>query len=424
MIKSTIAIFFPSLEYIGGIERVIVEHARIFKERGHNCFLLTDVKVVRLADKINIPCFQIPTDKENRSIFLKKFLTDNGVNNLIIHNAFYGNAVQDIQDAQSCKTKVILNIHFSFPSPVLFNESYDTYQRNKEIGSLCDAVATVSSIDAYWWRALGCNAFSVQNPFVRYQNSDEDIKRESHTIIWVGRHAEQKLPFEAIEVMALVAKEISDAKLLMIGGETGNKAFNKRVRQLGIENNVVFQTSVNDIGRFYKQASIHLLTSITESFCLVIAEAKSFKLPTVMYDIPFLDIISDNKGVVRVPRWNREELAKELIHLLENPVERERIGEEAYETLTSFTDGAVLQSWESIFNSLEQKNNVSESADEKNYQIIIRELYDAWNYHCKKNQWKINIFDDYERFTGHSCKGLIDFMAKHVINPIKKIRRR
>jgi hypothetical protein len=98
-------------------------------------------------------------------------------------------------------------------------------------------------------------------------------------------------------------------------------------------------------------------------------------------------------------------------------------GLEAKETLKHFTDETVFQTWNSIFESLEQlqTENIF-SKGEEYYPVIIREIYDAWNYHCRKNIWKIDFFDNYERFTGYSFEKITGFCMNYIIKPIKRIR--
>lgn len=423
--KRNIAIFFRSLEYMGGIERVIVELTSIFQRANYDIVLLTDIEICKLKEKISVPYKTLSTDVTIRETQWEEIIKQNNIKDVIIHDASHPLVVNDINIIHKNNAKVILNIHFSFPSPILFNEAYNSYKRNKEIGQLCDAVATVSKIDSYWWRGLDCNAFHVQNPFVNNAKQN-NIDKEDNTLIWVGRHVEAKQMNEALYTFKIIKDSIPNAKLLVVGGCGETKKLRKLTNNLEIYNNIEFYAERTDITDLYQRASLHILTSITESFCLVIAEAKSYRIPTVMYEIPFLELVQgENNGLIQVSRFNREELANVAINLLSDKKKLKEYSIQAIESIKPFNDNSVLKSWENIFVSLENGIDHKElSEKEKYYHIIIKELYDAWNYHSNKNVWKIDFFDNIERFLGFSAKNIINGFMKYIISPIKSIKNK
>lgn len=418
--NNSIAIFYKSLEFMGGIERVIIELLNIFNRNGINCYIFTETEIKALSNKIDKnKSFLISTIPEKRDKEWQRYIEELNIKFLIIHHAFHPSAKADIATFHRNNAFVILNIHFSFPSPILFNEAFESYRKNKEIGELCDAVATVSEIDSYWWRSLGCNAFHVQNPFVP-QDTNNKIEKEPYTIIWVGRHVEPKQPLEALKAMHHIAKEIPEAKLLMVGGGGQTKQLAKIVKKLDIEENVEFYAERPDIADLYSRASLLLLTSITESFCLVLAEAKVYGIPAVMYEIPFLELVQgENCGCVQVERMNNKALADATIDLLKNREKIERLSDEAVDFIKKFNPDNVLLSWMNIFKAIETQNNSIKIHENKNYDIIIKEIYWAWNYHADKNSWKWDFFDNFERYTKHSLKNF----THNIIKIAKRIKQ-
>lgn len=417
-----VALYYPSLEHSGGIERVVIELCRIFKSKGFLCFLVTDVIPEFYKENIVVENIVLPKDLNLREACWGDIVCNKGVRYVITNGAFGISALKEIELIHSAGAKVINTIHFSFPSPILFNEAWDSYARVKEIGSKCDAVAAVSKADTLWWRALGCNAYHVQNPFRYYKHETNDKKTENHTVIWVGRGAPQKKPLEALLIMAKVVKKVPDVKLYMIGIEGGEKAYSKILSELDIKDNVEIVAPTSEIGRYYQKASVHLLTSITESFCLVIAEAKSYHIPTLMYDIPFLELIEDGKGVIVKQQGDIEAMADSLINLLESPDVTKRLGEEAFTTLERFNDDEVIARWKAIFESLDEgKKYVPDFQNP--YEMMIREIYTAWMNHCNDNVWKINFFDNIEKATGCSFERIVSVFTNLVMKPLKRIKR-
>lgn len=417
----SIALYYPSLEHSGGIERVVVELCRIFEEKKYSCVLYTDIEPHFYRNRINVECILLPSDIVKRQNTWIKTIQEHNVQFVITNGGFGVPDLEDIKFIHDAGAKVINTIHFSFPSPMLFNEAWESYANVLKIGKECDAVATVNKLDAIWWRALGCNAFPVRNPFTYYDHSNTTKDYASHTLIWVGRGAPQKKPVEALEIVAEIAKQVPDVKLLMVGVEKG--AFYKDIKKLDIEKNIEIIPPTNEIGKYYERASIHLLTSVTESFCLVVAEAKSYRIPTVMYDVPFIELVEDCKGVIIHEQSDIKGMAKSIIELFHNPERIKQMGEDAYETLSDFNDDEVVSRWQMIFDNLQRgeccQTDVISASD-----IIVREIYSAWMNHCQQNVWKIEFFDNIERATGHSVKAMIDTLTKAIINPLKNIKRK
>lgn len=420
--KYSLALYYPSLEHSGGIERVVVELCRIFSEKGYRCFLLTDVEPQFYKNRILVECVQLPQAITDRKQSWADCIHKHNIRFVICNGGFGAPDLQDIDFIHEAGAKVINTIHFSFPSPMLFNEAWQSYENAQRIGLKCDAVATVNKLDALWWRAMGCNAYPVRNPFTYYDHSEKTRDYSSHTIVWVGRGAPQKKPVEALQIIAEVAKHVPDIKLLMVGIENGQKGYGKYVKQLGIEKNVEFIAPTNEIGQYYEQASLHMLTSVTESFCLVVAEAKSYHLPTIMYDVPFIELVEDGKGVVIHEQSDIKGMANSIIELFANPTRLQLMGEEAFSNLSDFTDDEVVARWQTIFDSLERGECHKPNLKDPN-EIIIREVYSAWMNHCRQNVWKIDFFGNLERATGRSMKGIIDGFTNKIIEPLKKIKR-
>lgn len=418
-----IALYYPSLEHSGGIERVVVELCRIFSGNGFGCVLITDVMPRFYGNRISVCCEVLPSDKAERRDSWKRVLMQHAVDYVITNGGFGASWADDIDSIHDAGAKVINTIHFSFPSPILFNEAWNSYKGALDIGRACDAVATVSGIDAVWWRALGCNAYHVQNPFTYYDHSDVSVDYGNHTMIWVGRGAPQKKPLEAIKIIRRVAEMIPDAHLIMVGLEDGGMCYRGIVKEWGIEGNVTFVAPTSEIGEYYQRASLHLLTSVTESFCLVIAEAKSYRIATVMYDIPFLELTEDGKGVEVVRQDDSDAAARRIVELMSDPELLRGKGEEAYSTLSRFNDREVIARWCEIFDRLDREERV-EACGDSQLAVIVREVYSAWMNHCEQNVWKIEFFDNIERATGRPAKGVIDGITGKIIEPLKRIKRK
>lgn len=415
-----IAIYYPSLEYFGGIESVIIQQLKIFSNAGFKCYMITDIPISRCKDQIYVDKIVIAQDPKRNENFQRE-LKNNNIDVVLMNGAAFPSTSSDICAIHNAGAKVVLTIHFSFPSPIIFNEAWDCYKINREIGLKCDAVVTVSKADAKWWKALGCNAFYVQNPFnVKTETHKE--KPNNDIIVWVGRAVESKQMYEAFKIISYVKSKIPDIVLRMIGPDI-TPSIKKILKKLNIESNVQFYPNEKNVGQHYAAAKVHLLTSITESFCLVIAEAKSYSIPTVMYSIPFLELARDGKGIIEVEQRDSTSAAAEIIKLLNDDTYRTKLGNNAKETLKDFNDDSVISGWHTVFKNLENNTRNTE-LDHDECDIFIKQIFDAWEYQRCKNQFKIDFFKEFDKITHNKGRNIINVFMHFIVKPIKYIKRK
>ncbi len=422
-----IAIYFPSLERMGGIERAIESQIRIFAKAGHFVLLITETPVSVLKDSLNDYCqMEILSSESDSDLLLQNLIDKHKPDFFIIHGAYYQKAKKIAEILQPLPVKSILNIHFSFPSPIYLTGDEKIFTMHMEVAGMCDAVAAVSELDKVWWQALGYRSFHVLNPFVDSSEIKTITKRpaqKSHTLIWVGRMMEPKQPLEAIYVLKLILQKIPNVKLLMVGGKLDEYGVMKHARKLRIAQHVERIEECKDIDALYQKASVFMLTSVTESFCLVIAEAKKHGLPVAMYSIPYLDPVAGGKGIVEAPLNNRTELANKIIKLLTDQDYYEKKSFEAVNSLAQLSDEHVLQSWEYIFNSL-STNDKSSDIERTTTELtqLVREIVQAWNYRIDRDLWKIQFWDNTEKVFGGKFCTILMRMEEKMFSFLKKIK--
>ena len=415
-----IGMYTNQLYYNGGIERVIKELFRIADERGSQCFCLCESGRPQWDEVGGVEC--LPQDVAERQDFLKKWIERIQPDVFVFHyvkDEVYVHG--DLKTLKDYKIPCVVVRHSSFPSPLLLDGDETADQKIKRMmRNGCDVIATVSAIDAIWWRALGYRAFHVQNPFVmpKGENVQRSVNCLPRKLLWVGRQDVAKRPDMAICVLAEVLKTIPDAHLTMIGGsEKGWKRYQKLSKQLKVEGNITFIAERPDISDLWRTADIHLLTSITESFCLVLAEAKAWKIPTAMFEIPFLELVEKGKGLLVAKQGEVENLAKQIVQLMDDPKRYYEMANEAFESLRPFNDEAVWESWKKVFQSLDTEDGPQEVSNE--LQQIVSQIAFAWDNHCERNLWSIELVRDWNvlfRFSlrpiAHGLKETVCFLRQ------------
>lgn len=411
-----IAIFVQQLEFMGGVERVVLEQLRIFAAHGVELTLFVERPVRLMAHAVCVPVVVLSKDGATRGKLWQESFDRSRPDMLIFHGVSHECAKSDITMAKKNGIPTIGVVHFAFPGNVALDGRGNSWRTFRENGADCTAFATVSRIDALWWRALGMRAFHVQNPFVHPKNADLSRRPgEDGTtnLIWVGRQAEPKQPSAALAAFARVHAAEPKTRLTMIGGSAaGWKPFRKAAARLGCADAVEFISERPDLNAYWEKAHIHLLTSVVESFCLVWAEAKAAAIPTVMYELPYLELAEDPRGYVAVEQRNIEALADAVLALVRDPERRRIMGEEAKESLAAFNDEAVWTSWQRLFEGL--KTDTEGWDVPKDLKTVVEQIYAAYAFRKEKHQWEENMEADFRKLTRWSLRPFARFLERCV----------
>ena len=403
-----IVIFCQQLEYMGGIERVVLEHLRIFTAKGLSVELLVDRPISLMKEYVSCPWTVLPSNSKEREDVLENYLKTKRPDLLIFHGVSHEHSVQDVTIAEKNDIKSVCVIHFPFVSNLALSAGkYNSWHEFYSKGLGCTAFATVSAIDAVFWRGLGKKAFHVQNPFVHPSKNVEMSQRSGEdgtaNLLWVGRLCEQKQPKSALAAFAQAMKKCPKITLTMVGGDVnGIKALQKEARRLGVLEKVEFVSERPDINEYWAKADIHLLTSICESFCLVWAEAKAVGIPTVMFELPYLELAEDKRGYIAVEQRNNEALAEAIVKVVNNGKLRLSMGKDAKESLSQFNDDAVWKSWERVFEGIKDPNAGLEV--DSNLQTIVSQMYMAVCYDKEVHRWPEEMADNWQRLTRMSMR--------------------
>lgn len=411
-----IFVFCQQLEFLGGIERVVIEQLRIFGEQHIDVTLLVDRPVVLMAGEVKAPIACLSAEESNRRDQLRTLLSEKRPEYIIFHGVSHQHAQSDIAIANESGVKSICVVHFAFPGNVALDGRGNSWKVFRENGAGCTAFATVSRIDSLWWRALGMRAFHVQNPFVKPKNADLSRRTgEDGTtnLIWVGRQAEQKQPSAALAAFARVYAVEPKTRLMMIGGSaTGWDSYRAKAKRLGCLDAVEFISERPDLDECWAKADIHLLTSVCESFCLVWAEAKAAGIPTVMYELPYLELSEDPRGFIAVEQRNVAAFADAVLVLVRDKFRAKRMGDEAKLSLARFNDEAVWNSWKKLFESLGTEGSGREVPDD--FKTVVTQIYSAYAFRKEKHQWEENMVEDFRKLTHCSMFHFARIMSKLV----------
>jgi len=179
------------------------------------------------------------------------------------------------------------------------------------------------------------------------------VSPDTPLAVFLGRLDPQKeLPW-LIGAFARVVREIPDAVLALVGDGSLRTQLGELVSSLNLERNVRFTGRLNTAGvlKWLQAGDLITLVSAVEGLPCALIEAMSTGLPAVVSDIPAHTqlVDTDDNGVV-TKLGDQESIARGLVHLLQDPAARARMGAAARRRMVEqFSTSKVVDCYETLF---------------------------------------------------------------------------
>jgi len=171
---------------------------------------------------------------------------------------------------------------------------------------------------------------AVDNAFL--QQGRSFVNRESDTIIYVGRLDYGKGLLDLIDSMKLIVAKRRSSKLVIVGKGPLLRRLMSRINKLGLRKNVEFKGFIahSKLPFQYSCASLFVMPSYYEGMPTAVLEAMACGLPVVATAVHGnVDVVKNGvTGILVRPKEPRE-LARAILHLLDNPALRLELGSSA-----------------------------------------------------------------------------------------------
>lgn len=177
---------------------------------------------------------------------------------------------------------------------------------------------------------------------------DVDSKKNTNTIISVGRLSKEKGFIDLISVLNIVKQQIPDIVLHLIGDGEQKEEIIEKINSLDLNRNVIIHGFLNkeEIEECMLDSSVYVMTSLTESFGLVLLEAFSYALPCVAFDCAAgaKELINKNNGVL-ISNRDKYSMARAIVNLLNNKDKLDRLGNNAKKDVFKYSKESVYRDW-------------------------------------------------------------------------------
>jgi glycosyltransferase involved in cell wall biosynthesis len=223
-----------------------------------------------------------------------------------------------------------------------------------------EAMAEGFAADQLYWMP---NPVDTDNFAPRGYRERMELRRKfgiptaSATVLYCGRLAEGKALPELIDAFAIVAQQVPEALLVIVGDGPLRPKLAMQAEQLHLkENKLLFvgQVSPTEVRDWLTITDVFSLVSYSEGFPCALAEAMSTGLPSVASDIPAIrQLIDDGNHGFLTPVSDRESISRAIVQLLKDGALRSRMGIAARKRIVdNYSIGKVTDLYEGLFKQM------------------------------------------------------------------------
>lgn len=144
-------------------------------------------------------------------------------------------------------------------------------------------------------------------------------------------------------------------QLIIVGDGVLKKELESKIKALNLQESVILKPFTKQIEKEYLNASIYAMSSHFEGFGMVLAEASSYALPCVAFDVKTgpSDIIENEKSGFLVADNDLQGYADKLMLLMCDENLRQNFGTKAKQLVSEkFGKEVVMKEWQGLFDGL------------------------------------------------------------------------
>ena len=284
--------------------------------------------------------------------------------------------IEEINKLNNLKKKIIFYQHQSlfywiYSNYSLFKKLYKSYQNSKYVISL------IPLENDYIFKKWGINSKLMENfitnDYISVIQSNLSIK----SILMFGRGNNKYKRFEiGIQSMEYIIKEIPECDMKIITNTSNIYILKNIINSLNLKNKINFYEYISEPEIYFKNISLHIFPSISESFGLVLCETKIYGIPSILIGLDYIMI--SNNGTVIVYDDCPESISKEGIKILKNNDYKKKLASDARKSIKRFDNNNLLKKWIKLILSIYYDDN-------DNYYEQLRKLdkkisiYEAMN---------------------------------------------
>ncbi len=358
----------------GGIERILVEKANFLAERyGCDVHFITvnqgeHKMVFPLCDKIKYVDLNIRFHQQYKYSGIRRLFIWWKLKRLFakrLRNYIDNTNPDVIITARASLISEIVAVKGTVPvvyesHSLYIAQRYFSYGRFPKLKTelLCrdvrhaDMIVSLTEGDAMDWKKYSSTVCVIPNIVHLYKGISCSACTEKN-VIFVGRFSPQKDIDSLLKIWKIVYNTHPQWHLWIVGGF--GECQDRLMKEINdIQANIDVYSPTSNIFEMYCKSSILLLTSVYESFGLVLPEAMSCGLPVIAFDCPYgpRDIIHDGVDGFLVGNRDVNLFAEKVRLLMDNYELRVRMGKEGIRSSSRYKEEIIMPRWLQLFEEL------------------------------------------------------------------------
>ena len=224
--------------------------------------------------------------------------------------------------------------------------------------ALFDTLVIPSSKELPLWQRYHHNVRVIPNFLPQIPSLSTTYSQKA--VLSVGRmdEGDQKGFFRLLDIWQILAQnkkfecEFQKWQLIIVGDGVLKKELESKIKALNLQESVILKPFTKQIEKEYLNASIYAMSSHFEGFGMVLAEASSYALPCIAFDIKAgpSDIIADEKSGFLVEDNDLQGYADKLMLLMRDENLRQNFGTKAKQVVSEkFSKEVVMKEWQGLF---------------------------------------------------------------------------
>lgn len=278
---------------------------------------------------------------------------------------------------KNCKADIIVSSRFLYngilekygsKSAVKIAQEHRHHNNDeKYIGKLCASVKNLDYFmpvsreltDFYAQRLRGEKVKCAYIPHSVDSFPDKPSPLTDKNIIAVGRLEREKGFEDLINIFSAVKEELPEWKLNIVGGGSLENALKELVKEKGLEDSVKLHgyRDKDYINRLLEKSSIYTMTSLEESFGIVIIEAQSYGIPCMAFSSASgaLEVIEDGVNGFVINDRDMDKYCMTLKRLAKSQELRESLGKKGRENAEKYREENVALMWREFLSGIKAK---------------------------------------------------------------------
>jgi glycosyltransferase involved in cell wall biosynthesis len=173
-------------------------------------------------------------------------------------------------------------------------------------------------------------------------------------VVSIGRLSEEKGHDRLLEAFARVATTRPGWRLLIAGDGPLRGDLETLGARLGLRGRIDLPGLVHDVAGLLARADLYVLASRREVFPMALCEAMASGVPAVAmeYRPGVRELVHDGIDGVVVPPGDVPALATAMARLMDDPVERQRLGRRAVDIVDRYGVDRILSLWDALLRSV------------------------------------------------------------------------